>query len=212
MRTRCGSHRGKVTTVKSITSRKDSKGVLRVSDPKEGGENTSHTTTKASAHQVDSTHPILLVLYHRHYCYSHSYFRHKDYCTMHPTVLCSINTESLWYMLWSTISFWLCSRQVAYLSHYLNNTISFWLCSSLCITPTTASSGYGSCPQELNQDFNHTCIFQMWVSLSSLLTVGGDEAAVGVMCRLKHSQRKIVLQSIHGPVFILQSIIGCVVQ
>ena len=45
-------------TVKRITSCKDSKGVLRVSDPKEGGENTSHTTTKASAHQVDSTHPI----------------------------------------------------------------------------------------------------------------------------------------------------------
>ena len=146
---------------------------------------------------LSPTAPIvskLLVLYHRHYCYSHSYFRHKDYCTMHPTVLCSINTESLWYMLWSTISFWLCSRQVAYLSHYLNNTISFWLCSSLCITPTTASSGYGSCPQGLNQDFNHTCIFQMWVSLSSLLTVGGDEAAVGVMCRLEHSQKEIVIK------------------
>jgi hypothetical protein len=39
-----------------------------------------------------------------------------------------------------------------------------------------------------------------------------DEAAAGVMCRLEHSQRKIVLQSIHGQVFILQSIIGHMVQ
>ena len=39
-----------------------------------------------------------------------------------------------------------------------------------------------------------------------------DEAAVGVMCRLEHSQKEIVLQSIHGPVFILQSTIGLVVQ
>ena len=39
-----------------------------------------------------------------------------------------------------------------------------------------------------------------------------DEAAVGVVCRLEHSQRKIVLQSVHGPAFILQSTIGCVVQ
>ena len=39
-----------------------------------------------------------------------------------------------------------------------------------------------------------------------------DEAAVGVMCRLEHSQKEIVLQSIHGPVFILQSTMGRVVQ
>ena len=39
-----------------------------------------------------------------------------------------------------------------------------------------------------------------------------DEAAVGVVCRLEHSQKEIVLQSVHGPVFILQSTIGHVVQ
>ena len=38
-----------------------------------------------------------------------------------------------------------------------------------------------------------------------------DEAAVGVVRRLEHSQKEIVLQSIHGPVFILQSTIGRVV-
>ena len=41
-------------------------------------------------------------------------FRHRDYCIMHPIVLCSINTGPC--MLWSTIFLWLCSRQVAYLS------------------------------------------------------------------------------------------------
>ena len=45
-------------------------------------------------------------------------FRHKDYCTMCPIVLCSINTGPC--TLWSTIS--------------------FWLCSSLRTTPTAASS------------------------------------------------------------------------
>jgi hypothetical protein len=39
-----------------------------------------------------------------------------------------------------------------------------------------------------------------------------DEAAVGVVRRLEHSQKEIVLQSVHGPVFILHSTIGHVVQ
>ena len=43
-------------------------------------------------------------------------------------------------------------------------------------------------------------------------TNGTDEAAVGVVHRLEHSQKEIVLQSIHGPVFILQSTIGRMVQ
>ena len=39
-----------------------------------------------------------------------------------------------------------------------------------------------------------------------------DEAAVGVVRRLEHSQKEIVLQSVYGPVFILQITIGHVVQ
>jgi hypothetical protein len=52
----------------------------------------------------------------------------------------------------------------------------------------------------------------MFVGQPSMITMSLDEAAVGVMCRLEHTQRKIVLQSVHGPVFILQSTIGHVVQ
>jgi len=85
-----------------------------------------------------------LVMFTWHYCRSHSLCLDMDYCYMWPIVLCSINTGPC--NLWSTIT--------------------FWLCSSLC-----SSSGYGPCPQQLNQDFKHTCIFPMWVSfrLSSLL-------------------------------------------
>ena len=42
--------------------------------------------------------------------------------------------------------------------------------------------------------------------------ISSNEAAVGVMHRLEHSQKEIVLQSIHDPVFILQSTIECMVQ